>query len=143
VLTGVDIIDFAGNNPHDWRRDNWAIFPEIVTAPLQYVIGRFNFPLPDPNLAASPGLELEQWAPFAAVSSTFSRETGTVDAGFAVDQWRPAPFNSGFDAVTGRQVTHVFNGVDVDVAVRNTQATLHRVSYQITLIGTIVFLDGA
>jgi hypothetical protein len=140
VLTGVDIIDFTGNNAHDWRRDKWSIFPDIVAAPLQHVIAQFNFPLPDPNLGASPGLDLEQWAPFAAVSSTFSREAGTVDAGFAVDQWRPA-FNSGFDAVSGREVSRVFNGVDVDLAVRNDQATLHRVSYQITLIGTIVFLE--
>jgi hypothetical protein len=142
VLTGVDVVDFKGDNPHDWRRDKWSIFPDIVTAPLQYAIGRFGFPVPDPNLVSGPGLDLEQWAPFAAVSSLFSRESGTVDAGFAVDQWRVAPFNFGTDAVSGRQVTRVFNGIDVDVAVRNDQAILHRLSYHITLIGTIVFLDA-
>lgn len=137
VLSGVGIVDFRGNNEHDWRRDTLSIFANIITAPLQYVSNRFGISSPDPD--AQMGFELDQWALFAASSSTFSREDGTVDAGFAVDQWRQM-FNSGFDEITNTEVKRVFNGINVDIAVRNDKAVLHRVSYHITLLGRIVFL---
>jgi hypothetical protein len=139
VLTGVGVIDFQGNNVDDWRRDTLSIFPSIITPALQSAISRYNIPVPDPA-QAHMAFELDQWAPFAAPSSTFSRETGTVDAGFAVDQWAPAPFNFGTDVISSSQVKQVFNGINVDIAVRNNLATLHRVSYHITLVGRIVFL---
>jgi hypothetical protein len=139
VLTGVGVIDFQGNNVDDWRRDTLSIFPNIITPALQSAMNRFGIPVPDPT-ETQMGFELDQWAPFAAPSSTFSRESGTVDAGFAVDQWEPAPFNFGTDVISSSQVKQVFNGINVDIAVRNNQATLHRVSYHITLVGRIVFL---
>jgi hypothetical protein len=76
--------------------------------------------------------------PFAAVSSIF--ENNTSDAGFAVDVWRPTPFVHTTDVASGNPVDNVFNGIDVDVAVRNDRAILHRVSYHVTLVGKIVFL---
>jgi hypothetical protein len=136
VLTGVGIVDFTGNNADDWRRETLRIYPDIIS-PLQFAINRFGIPKPSVDIA--PGLELDQWAPFAAVSSSFSREQGTVDAGFAVDEWRPYPFFKGTDFDGGGFVTQVFQGIAVDIAVRNNQAVLHRVSYHITLVGTIVF----
>jgi hypothetical protein len=36
-----------------------------------------------------------------------------------------------------------FTGIDADVAVRNTNATMHRGSYHITIIGKIAFLPPA
>jgi hypothetical protein len=140
VLTGVGLIDFQGNNPNDWRRDTLSIFPNIINDPLSFVIQKYGIPRKNP-LETTMGFELDLWAPFVAPTSTFSRETGTVDAGFAVDDWRPAPFNSGTDAVTGTQVKQVWNGVLADLAVRNNNATMHRVSYHITLAGRIVFLN--
>jgi hypothetical protein len=138
VLTGVVVVDFAGNNANDWRRDTLWIYPDIQS-PLRFAINRFSIPTPIGDDIA-PGLELDQWAPFAAVSSTFSREQGTVDAGFAVDDWRPHPFFKGTDfGGSGGFDTKVFQGIDVDIAVRNNQAVLHRVSYHITLVGRIVF----
>jgi hypothetical protein len=136
VLAGVGIVDFTGNNADDWRRETLRIYPDIIS-PLQFAINRFG--IPKPSVDVGPGLELDQWAPFAAVSSSFSREQGTVDAGFAVDEWRPYPFFKGTDFDGGGFVTQVFQGIAVDIAVRNNQAVLHRVSYHITLIGTIVF----
>jgi hypothetical protein len=138
VLTGVGVVDFQGNNPDDWRRDTLSIFPDIIDAPLKAAIAQFGIPVPDPT-EARLGFNLDQWAPFAAVSSSFSREQGTADAGFAVDQWRQQ-FNFGFDVVSNTEVDRVFNGLSVDLAVRNDKATLHRVSYHIDLIGRIVFL---
>lgn len=140
VLTGVGIIDLQGNNPNDWRRETASIFPDIV-APLNFAINKYGIPRPV-GLNTVPAMDLELWAPFAAVSSVFERESGGVDAGFAVDVWRPSPFFHTTDA-GGQPLNNVFTGIDVDVAVRNNNATLHRVSYHITLLGRIVFLVSA
>ena len=37
-------------------------------------------------------------------------------------------------------MSNIFTGIDVDVAIRNTAAIIHRVSYQITITGKIAFL---
>jgi hypothetical protein len=137
VLTGVGVLDLQGNNVNHCRREVLVFFPDI-NAPLQFAVNKYSIPKPAaPNVA--PALDLELWAPFAAVSSTLSKETGVVDAGFSVDAWRPNPFLATTDAFD-KPVSQVFTGIDVDVAVRNTGATLHRVSYHITLVGKIVFL---
>jgi hypothetical protein len=143
VLTGVGIIDLRGNNPNDWRRETLIIYPDMQ-APLQYAVNRYSIPKPV-GLNTRPDLDLEQWAPFAAVSSIFNKDSEIAsqpprtDAGFAVDIWRPNSFFSTTDA-GGKPVNNIFTGIAVDVAVRNQRATLHRVSYHITLLGKIVFL---
>ena len=143
VLTGVGIIDLRGNNANDWRRETLIIYPDMQ-APLQYAVNRYSIPRPV-GLNTRPDLDLEQWAQFAGISSIFNKdseiasETARTDAGFAVDVWRPNPFFSTTDA-GGRPANNVFTGIAVDVAVRNHRATLHRVSYHITLVGKIVFL---
>jgi hypothetical protein len=87
---------------------------------------------------------LVEWAPFAALSSVFEKNSGSVDAGFAVNDWRPTPFPTGANAadVHGNPVSNLFQGINVDLAVRNKNATIYRVSYNITLLGKIVFLPG-
>ena len=137
LLTGVGIIDLQGDNINDWRRETVTIFPDIAS-PLNFAAARYGIPRPV-GLNTMPAIELEQWAPFAAVSSSFASEFGGVNAGFAVDVWRPTPFLHTVDA-GGQPLNSVFTGIDVDVAVRNTYGTLHRVSYHITLLGRIVFL---
>ena len=137
VLTGVGILNLQGNNVHDWRRETLTVFPDI-NAPLQFAINRFSIPKPV-GVSTFPAFSLEQWAPFAAISSILDTDKAVVDAGFAVDTWRPSKFGDTTDA-GGKPVHNIFNGIDVDVAVRNNKATLHRVSYHITLLGKIVFL---
>jgi hypothetical protein len=137
VLTGVGILDLKGNNPDDWRRETLVIFPDIG-APLQFAVDRFSIPRPV-GQQTQPAFNLDQWAPFAAISAIFDRDTGTVDAGYAVDIWRPNHFFDTADA-GGNPVHNIFTGIAVDVAVRNDKAVLHRVSYHITLLGKIVFL---
>jgi len=137
VLTGVMVVDFQGNNPHDWNRDTLNFFPDIQ-APLNFVLQSFGITqTPDTTL----GFNVLLWAPFVVPSSVFSRESGTVDAGFAVDAWRPL-FASGQDAITNTKVTHLYNSFDADLAVRNNQATLHRVSYHLQLAGRLAFLEA-
>jgi hypothetical protein len=137
VLTGVGIIDLQGNNPNDWRRETATIFPDI-TAPLNFAINKYGIPRPV-GLNTRAHIDLEQWAPFAAVSSIFEKQSGGVDAGFAVDVWRPSPFFHTTDA-GGQPRNNVFTGIEVDLAVRNNSATLHRISYHFTLVGKIIFL---
>lgn len=125
VLTGVGIIDLRGNNANDWRRETLIIYPDMQ-APLQYAVNRYSMPKPV-GLNTRPDLDLEQWAPFAAISAIFSKDSEIAsqpprtDAGFAVDVWRPNPFLSTTDA-GGRPANKVFTGIAVDVAVRNNRA---------------------
>jgi hypothetical protein len=136
VLSGVAIINLPGNNPNDWRRETLTIIPDIES-PINFAITRYGLPAPGTDLV---GLNLEQWAPFAAVSSGFEKESGGVDAGYAVDAWRNSPFLSVYD-VNGDHVTQLFQGIDVDLAVRNNNATLYRVSFNITLLAKIVIFS--
>jgi hypothetical protein len=138
VLTGVCLIDFQGDNVDDWRRETITIYPDVA-APLQYAIDRYGISVPARHPGEYPVLSLDQWAPYAAFSSIFDKDSGAVDAGYAVDVWRPTPFYSTTDAA-GRAVYNIFNGIDVDVAVRNNKAWLYRISYHITLLGKIAFL---
>lgn len=137
VLTGVGILNLQGNNPHDWRRENLVIVPD-VDASLQFAVNRFSIPKPPGSINA---FDVDQITPFAAISSSFDKESGSVDAGYAVDVWRPNHFINTTDTA-GKPAHKVFTGISVDLAVRNNKAVIHRVSYQITLLGRIVFLPN-
>jgi hypothetical protein len=137
-FSGVGILDLKGNNSNDWRREVLVFFPD-VSAALQFAINQHHIPVPTSSFGhVTPSIVVNQIAPYAAISSAFEKSSGGADFGFAVDDWRPNPFFSGPD-VHGNHVSNVFTGIDVDIAVRNTQAVIHRVSYQITIIGTIAF----
>ena len=89
-------------------------------------------------------ISLDQWAPFVAVSSFLDPNVPSVGfgqrpsgAGVAVDLWRPVHFGDAWDA-NNVPIPNVFRGFDVDIAVYG-QAVLHRLSYNITLLGKIVF----
>lgn len=138
VLTGVLICDVRGNSGAQWLRETLEFIPDMA-GPLNWAISRWSLPRPPvgaPNHYV--GFALEEWAPFAAPSSMFNQNTA-VNSGHAVDTWRPSPFASGTDARTNQPVSRVFNGVRIDVAVRDTDAFLHRVSYHVSLLGRIVF----
>jgi hypothetical protein len=142
VLTGVGIVDLLGNNVNDWRRETLTIPSNRITeAPIDFALTKYPIPVPDKPGEFFTGIELEQWSPFSAISSILDTDTGGVNAGFAVDAWRPTPFIATSD-VNGKPANQIFRGIDVDVAVRNNHAILHRISYHITLLGKIVFLAG-
>jgi hypothetical protein len=138
VLTGVGLVDLQGNNPNDWRRETLEIYPTAVDVALEHAVNTYGIPRPV-GLNTRPAINLEQWSPFAAISSNFVRGPSGVDAGFAVDVWRPRPFLSTVSA-ENQPVHNIFTGIEVDIAVRNNRAVLHRVSYHITLLGKLVFL---
>ena len=54
-----------------------------------------------------------------------------------MDLWRPVHFGDAWD-VNNVPIPNVFRGIDVDIAIYG-QAILHRLSYDIRLLGKIVF----
>ena len=132
VLTGVAIVELQGNST-----ETVTLLPDIVS-PLNYAVNRYGIPRPA-GVNTTPAINLEQWAPFAAVSSSTVFELGGAALGFAVNDWRPTHFLHTVDAY-GQAVNSIFTGIDVDLAVAGTGANLQRLSYHITLLGTIVFL---
>jgi hypothetical protein len=101
--------------------------------------------LPLPKPAGSPGAQylirfsVEGWAPYVSLSAIFNQGQ-SIDSGFAVDAWRPNHFGSGTSVVTNQPVNNIFAGVNADLAVRDTDAWLYRLGYNITLLGKIVFV---
>lgn len=138
-LSGVTIPDLIGTSGTDWRRETLLITPDL-RGPLNHVINNFSIPRPPGNEGAqyTVQFQVQQWAPFAAISSIFDRNQA-VNAGFAVDVWRPNPFATVTDAFSNQPRDRIFSGIQVDVAVRDSDAILHRVSYNISLLGEIVF----
>ncbi len=139
VLSGVAIIDLKGATASEWRRETVWLQPDL-TGPLQYAIARYSIPTPPgaDGLNFSTRFQVEQWAPFAALSSVFNQHE-SVNSGFAVDVWRPNHFETMRDAFSNAMLDKIFTGLQVDVAVRDSDAWIHRISYEITLMGKIVF----
>jgi hypothetical protein len=139
VYTGVGFVDLRGN-ANAWHKEVLIIWPDVA-APLRHVIQKYNIqpPVPQPaGVKFTPQIELDQWAPFAAVSASSAK--GTDDVGFEVDVWRPNPFFHGND-VSGTHYDHIFTGIQVEIAVRTDRALMHEVSYHFTLLGKIVFFE--
>jgi len=142
VLSGVVIANLEGNSTSQWLHETLSFLPDMAgpenSGPLNWAIGRFGIPRPtNPNVTAA--FSLEEWAPFASLSSVFDQNQ-SINAGFAVDVWRPNHFITGTDAFTHLPVGNIFTGINVDVAVIDTDAWIYRVGYNITLLGKIVFL---
>lgn len=138
-LSGVAIPNIEGASSADWRRETLLIAPDL-RAPLNHAIDSFSVPRPagKEGLQYTVQFQVQQWAPFAAISSIFDQNQ-SVNAGFAVDVWRPSPFGTVTDAVSNQPRDRIFSGIQVDVAVRDSDAVLDRVSYNMCLLGQIVF----
>ena len=133
VLSGVAMATVKGESTAQWKHQTVSMRPNLH-APLQYAVTKYGIPIPQ---GAALAFQVEQWAPFASLSSIFNQGQ-SVNSGFAVDVWRPNPFNTATHAVTDLPVDHLFEGIQVDVAVRDTDAYIFRLGYNITLLGRIV-----
>jgi hypothetical protein len=106
-----------------------------VTGPINYAIA--NYGAPKLAVGSVLYLQLEQWAPYAAVGSIFDEALST-DAGFDVNStWRLNPFISIGDATTGLVFNQIFTGMQVDITARQTGPMIFRLPYNITLIARI------
>ena len=139
VLSGVGIVNLKGTTPDSWLHDEVHILPDL-RGPLDFAISRHGIPRPPgtEGLNYEVRFQLGQWSPFAGLSSVFDQNE-SVNAGFAVDSWRPSPFASGTDSFSGQLDSNIFTGIIADTAVRDSDAILYRVGYNITLEGRIVF----
>ena len=151
-LTGVVIADLKGDSGEHWEYQTVSFTPDMAgpddpsstSGPLNWAINHYSIPKPP----GSPGVEyvirfsVEEWAPFASLSSIFNQDE-SINSGFSVETWRPNHFGSGTDVLSKRPVNNLFSGINVDVALRDTDAWIYRLSYNITLIGKIVFVAPA
>lgn len=137
VLSGVALLNLKGQSSAAWLRATARMRPDL-RGPLNHAISRYS--IPTPSTAHNSLFQVEQWAPFAAPSSMLNLGH-SINSGFAVDAWRPNPFATVNESGTGRTVGNVFTGIAVDVAVRDSDAWFYRLSYNITLVGQIVFSD--
>jgi hypothetical protein len=137
TLSGVGLINLKGNSTSNWLHDTIHILPDMFS-PLNFALVTHAIPKP-PEFDLK--FQVEQMAPFSAMSSVFNQGQ-SINSGFAVDTWRPAPFETVTNALNGRTVSKVFTGIRVDVAVRDTDAFMFRISYHVTLLGKITFVRG-
>ena len=152
VLSGVVIADLKGDSSSQWDYQTVSFTPDMAgpddpsstSGPLNWAISHYSIPKPP----GSPGeqylirFSVEEWAPFASLNSIFNQGQ-SINSGFAVDVWRPNHFGSGTDVLSNQPVNNLFAGVNVDLAVRDTDAWLYRLGYNITLLGKIVFVAPA
>jgi hypothetical protein len=152
VLTGVLEIDFQGNSTDNWLNETVVFSPDgfplgsegapLNSGPLFWAINQYAIPLPssDPS-AYTVVFSLLEWAPFATLSAIFD-QGASINAGFAVNAWRPRHFFNGVSTKFSTPptiISNIFSGIEVDVGVRDTDAWLLKLSYNITLLGKIAF----
>jgi hypothetical protein len=149
VLSGVVLANLKGDSSAQWMQQTVSFIPDMAgpddpsatSGPLNWAIGRYAISKP-PGVQGRDYLirfAVEGWAPSASLGSVYNQGQ-SIDSGFAVDAWRPHHFGSGMDVLADRAVNNLFSGVDVDLAVRDTDAWLYRLSYNVTLLGRIVFV---
>jgi hypothetical protein len=152
TLTGVVVVNIAGTS--DGRAETVGFEPNTTDA-MAFAMQRYGIHAPATTpygwfVSSATGpifpvLQVEQWAPFVAVSSFFDANSAD-NMEFTVDTWRPAPFGSLFrtDPISPStpEVHNIFTGISVDVGVRDSDATLLRLSYHITLLGRMFFATG-
>jgi hypothetical protein len=142
VLSGVVVANLEGNSGSQWLQETLSFLPDMAgqqnSGPLNWAINRFSIPKPA-GQSFRIGFSLEEWAPFASLSSIFNQDQ-SINSGFSVNVWRPNHFATGTDAFTHAPVGNVFTGINVDVAVRDTDAWIYRIGYNVTLLGKIAFL---
>jgi hypothetical protein len=136
VLSGVVIVDVQGLSGAQWVHETVSIRPPLWN-PINYAINKWQVPAPPSNYTAE--FETEQWAPIVTLSSVWNKDE-SVNSGFAVDAWRLNPWRSGADAVTNQQLNQLFAGIQVDLAVRDSDAWILRIGYHVTLLGRIAYL---
>jgi hypothetical protein len=148
VLSGVAKAEFQPNSTGQWSRETLQFIPDME-GPLNFAISHFSIQKPPASSSYGLRFSLEQWAPFASPNSILNQDQ-SINSGFAVNVWRPAPFSplpgapaaSRIDVLTHLPLTNIFNGIKVDVAVRDREARTLLIGYNITLLGKIVFVPN-
>jgi hypothetical protein len=149
VLSGVVLANLKGDNSGGWNHQTVSFIPDMAgpddptatSGPLNWAINQYSIPRPPGSVGAQylVRFSLEGWSPFVSLSSIYD-QAQSINAGFAVDDWRPNHFDSGTDVITNQPVNNIFTGVNADLAVSDSDAWLYRLTYNITLLGRVVFV---
>jgi hypothetical protein len=121
VVSGVVVVDITSGQSNGWLHDTIRILPRFADA--------FAFAGNDVN-NNTVVFETEQYATYGTLASIYDKSTA-VNAGFAVDAFRPFFSDGGRGMGDG-------SGLDFDIAVQDVDATLFRVAYELTAVGTFV-----
>jgi hypothetical protein len=136
MLSGVAEVNMEGTSTADWQAANVLVLSEndaSVLWALNYAISQWRIPQPP---TTDPCFAVDLATPFAGLSKV---EAGvSANAGFGVNYWG-LELLTGENAVTGQQLKNIFNGIKVEVGVRDNDASLYSVGYNIALMGNIVF----
>jgi hypothetical protein len=139
TLSGVVIANLEGNSTTEWRTETLYFMPPTFTDALNGAIAKWNIPKPPPG-GWELGFSAEQWAPYVSLSSIYD-QAQSIDAGYAVNNWW-LTWGSGTDAFTGLPFNNtLLEDVYADAGVRDTDAWVYRVNYNISLRGRIVFFN--
>jgi hypothetical protein len=149
ILSGIVIANQQSGNTGSWNHQTVSFIPDLAgpddptatSGPLNWAIARYGIPRPPGTVGGQYRVRfsVDEWAPFVSLGSVFDQGP-SVNAGFAVEDWRPNHFESGSDVVTNQAVHNIFTGVNADLAVNDTDAWIYRLGYNISLIGRIVFI---
>jgi hypothetical protein len=145
VLSGVVTANFQGNSTSQWRHETVTYLPDMGdtntgVGPINWAIQHYSIPTPPPNTTYGQVFSLDDraWAPFVVPCATYDAHE-SIDAGYGVNSWRPTHFDNGVDALTGVPVINIFTGVTADIEVRDTDATILSLAYNVALVGRIAF----
>lgn len=141
ILSGVAIIDFKGNSTNAWLNNTVSLKPDVLPAIL-HACEKHRIPFPREEFSPlyDIGFHVEQSAQFSGLSSIYNDNVSN-DSGFAVDSWSPAPYKFGNDILSGDTYDQVYNGLNVKIGARDSDAFIKRLSYHISLVGRIVFIQ--
>lgn len=138
-LSGVAIVDFTGTSNAVWRHDQLLISPNLGSA-LVPALTTYSIPVPPgtPGKDWAPWMQVEDTLPFATLGSIFDAQE-SINAGFAVDGWT-VQTRPGTETGTGATLQNLLSGVVADLAVRDNDAILHRVSFHLLVQGRMRFV---
>ena len=142
AATGVGVFTLRTEpTPEWWEYAMLAINPDLDPA-LEYAIAKWQIPAP-PGVAGNAytrQFQVERMTSLVGLASIEGEPDDLVNRiGFAVDSWKARPFNTMTDAFTSAPLPDLFNGIDAELASWRGKMDIHRVNYQVTLIGRIVF----
>ncbi len=120
VLSGIVATNFEAIQHTGWRSDTLQIQPDVD---IKNALSFANAPKAPPGSRTM--FEVQQYSTFGSLSSIFD-ESEAVNAGFSINSFWPF-----FEPGSRRLV-----GVNMTIAVQDRDASLLRVGYQITAVGT-------
>lgn len=131
TLSGIADISFRGNSTAAWRHETFRLFLNWRD-PVSLAYGG------SPPAGHTLFFQPEQWSQFAAISSIYNAGQ-SLEAGYAVDSCDVYLSDVISLSETGG-LQRTFAGLKVVVGVRDTDAYLSKISFQVTLLGKIALL---